>query len=146
MSIRSLGFFALALAAAAPSFAAPPANVAGIWTLVVDQQLETLDIAQGGVGLGPCPPITGKIGIATVRGFYCPATGRLYFHHSNFHTDVTVRTFDGVVAAMDLLEAARRVMDSAEPAAPLRMLAMARQTLAAVVRRQAASARIRVAA
>jgi hypothetical protein len=99
MSIRSLGFFALALAAAAPSFAAPPANVAGIWTLVVDQQLETLDIAQGGVGLGRCPPITGKIGIATVRGFYCPATGRLYFHHSNFHTDVTVRTFDGVVAA-----------------------------------------------
>jgi hypothetical protein len=99
MSIKSLGFFALALAAAAPSFAAPPANVAGIWTLVVDQQLETLDIAQGGVGLGACPPITGKIGIATVRGFYCPATGRLYFHHSNFTTDVTVRTFDGVVAA-----------------------------------------------
>ena len=99
MSIKSVGFFALALAAAAPSFAAPPANVAGIWTLVVDQQLETLDIAQGGVGLGPCPPITGKIGIATVRGFYCPATGRLYFHHSNFSTDVTVRTFDGVVAA-----------------------------------------------
>lgn len=53
---------------------------------------------------------------------------------------------DGVVAAMDLVEAARRVMDSAEPAAPLRMLAMARQTLAAVVRRQAASARMRVAA
>ena len=99
MSIKSLGFFALALAAAGPSFAAPPANVAGIWTLVVDQQLETLDIAQGGVGLGPCPPITGKIGIATVRGFYCPASGRLYFHHSNFTTDVTVRTFDGVVAA-----------------------------------------------
>jgi hypothetical protein len=99
MSIKSLGFCALALAAAATSFAAPPPNVAGIWTLVVDQKLETLDIAQGGVGLGPCPPITGKIGIATVRGFYCPATGQLYFHHSNFHTDVTVRTFDGVVAA-----------------------------------------------
>lgn len=99
MSIKSSAFFALALSAAATTFAAPPPNVAGIWTLVVDQQLETLDIAQGGVGLGPCPPITGKIGIATVRGFYCPATGRLYFHHSNFHTDVTVRTFDGVVAA-----------------------------------------------
>jgi hypothetical protein len=99
MSIKTSGFFALALSAATASFAAPPANVAGIWTLVVDQQLETLDIVQGGVGLGPCPPISGKIGIAPVRGYYCPATGQLYFHHSNLSTDVTVRTFDGVVAA-----------------------------------------------
>jgi hypothetical protein len=90
---------AVALFCAGVSVAAPPANVAGVWTLTVDQQLETLDIAQGGPALGPCPPITGKIGIATVRGFYCPATGRLYFHHSNFHTDVTVRTFDGAVSA-----------------------------------------------
>jgi hypothetical protein len=34
-----------------------------------------------------------------VRGFYCPATGRLYFHHSNVATDVTVRTFEGAVSA-----------------------------------------------
>lgn len=99
MSIKTSAFFALALSAAAPSFATPPPNVAGIWTLVVDQQLETLDIAQGGPALGPCPPISGKIGIAPVHGFYCPLSGRIYFHHSNLATDVTVRTFDGVVAA-----------------------------------------------
>jgi len=99
MRILKIGFYAIALSCASASFAAPPANVAGVWTLTVDQQLETLDIAQGGPGLGPCPPISGKIGIATVRGFYCPATGRLYFHHSNLATDVTVRTFEGVVAA-----------------------------------------------
>jgi hypothetical protein len=98
MSIRQKLLGAVALLAGAPAFAAPPANVAGIWTLLVDQKYETLDIAQGGPGLGSCPPITGKIGIATVRGFYCPATGRIYFHHSNLHTDVTVRTFDGVVS------------------------------------------------
>ena len=99
MRMLRFGFCALALSCAAVSHAVPPANVAGVWTLTVDQQLETLDILQGGPGLGPCPPITGKIGIATVRGFYCPASGRLYFHHSNLATDVTVRTFDGAVTA-----------------------------------------------
>lgn len=44
---------------------------------------------------------------------------------------------DGLVVAMDTLEAARRAMDAADPAAPLLMLAMSRQNLAAVVRRQA---------
>lgn len=98
MSIKRLLAASFTLILGSAAIAAPPANVAGIWTLLVDQRYETLDIAQGGPGLGPCPPITGKIGIATVRGFYCPASGRLYFHHSNFHTDVTVRTFDGVVS------------------------------------------------
>jgi hypothetical protein len=99
MSIKKFGFCAIALLGATASFAAPPANVRGVWTLLVNQEYETLDIVQGGPGLGPCPPISGKIGIATVRGFYCPDTGRIYFHHSNIETDVTVRTFDGVVAA-----------------------------------------------
>jgi hypothetical protein len=98
MSIKKLLAASATLILGSAALAAPPANVAGIWTLLVDQRYETLDIAQGGPGLGPCPPITGKIGIATVRGFYCPASGRLYFHHSNLHTDVTVRTFDGVVS------------------------------------------------
>lgn len=44
---------------------------------------------------------------------------------------------DGPAVAMDMIEAARRAMDAADPAAPLLMLAMARENLAAVVRRQA---------
>ena len=99
MRILKIGFVLFAPFFAAASFAAPPPNVAGIWTLTVDSQLETLDIAQGAASLGACPAISGKIGIATVRGFYCPATGRLYFHHSNIATDVTVRTFEGTVTA-----------------------------------------------
>ena len=43
---------------------------------------------------------------------------------------------DGLVIAMDTIEAARRAMDAADPAAPLMMLAMSRENLAAVVRRQ----------
>ena len=43
---------------------------------------------------------------------------------------------DGLVVAMDTIEAARRAMDAADPAAPLMMLAMSRENLAAVVRRQ----------
>jgi hypothetical protein len=45
----------------------------------------------------------------------------------------------------DVLDAARRVMNSADPAAPLLMLTMARQTLAALVHRHAARATRRVA-
>ncbi len=44
---------------------------------------------------------------------------------------------EGLVVAMDTLEAARRAMDAADPAAPLLMLAISRENLAAVVRRQA---------
>jgi hypothetical protein len=97
MRILRLSFVVFALFFTAACIAAPPANVAGVWTLTVDSQLETLDLAQHAGAPGTCPAISGKIGIATVRGFYCPLTGRLYFHHSNYHTDVTVRTFDGVV-------------------------------------------------
>jgi hypothetical protein len=45
----------------------------------------------------------------------------------------------------DVLDAARRVLTAAEPAAPLLMLTMARQTLAAVVHRHAARATRKVA-
>ncbi|MEG3193250.1 hypothetical protein [Lysobacter sp. D1-1-M9] len=43
---------------------------------------------------------------------------------------------DGTTAAADVIEAAKRAINSADPAAPLMMLAMARETLAAVARRQ----------
>ena len=45
----------------------------------------------------------------------------------------------------DVLDAARRVLTAAEPGAPLLMLTMARQTLAAVVHRHAARATRQVA-
>jgi hypothetical protein len=53
---------------------------------------------------------------------------------------------DDQAAAMDAIEAAKRVMTSADPQAPLRMLAMARKTLAGVIHRQAKNLRLRTAA
>lgn len=52
---------------------------------------------------------------------------------------------DAAAVVQDTIDAARRVLDSADPAAPLLMLSMARDTLAAVVRRQAARAAPRAA-
>ena len=47
---------------------------------------------------------------------------------------------DGVAVASDTMEAAHRVMISADPEAPLLVLAMAHRTLDAIIRRQAANA------
>lgn len=52
---------------------------------------------------------------------------------------------DGAQAATDVMEAAERVLTSADPAAPLLMLSLARKTLAAVMRRQASAVRLRAA-
>lgn len=47
---------------------------------------------------------------------------------------------DGVAVASDTMEAAHRVMISADPEAPLLVLEMAHRTLDAIIRRQAANA------
>ena len=52
---------------------------------------------------------------------------------------------DRTDVVIDVIDAARRVLTAADPSAPLMMLTMARQTLAAVVHRQAARATRKVA-
>ncbi len=52
---------------------------------------------------------------------------------------------DGAQAAADVMDAAERVLTSADPAAPLLMLSLARKTLAAVMRRQASAVRLHAA-
>lgn len=47
---------------------------------------------------------------------------------------------DSAAVAQDAIDAARRVLDAADPAAPLLMLEMARRHLAAVMRHRAARA------
>jgi hypothetical protein len=94
---------ALALAAAAPSWAARPANLAGTtWTVQANRSVEQLVIThQAGPGTagGPnCPLVTGSIGPAAVRGWYCFATGRLHLRHSNMHTGATVRVIDAHIS------------------------------------------------
>ena len=52
---------------------------------------------------------------------------------------------DGAQAAADVMEAAERVLISADPATPMLMLELAHGTLAAVMRREANSTRLRAA-
>lgn len=66
--------------------------------------------------------------------------------HSHLRSLRSMLAADDVVVAADTLEAAQRVMSSADPAAPLLMLEMARKTLRAVIQRQAAGLRVRTAA
>ena len=60
----------------------------------------------------------------------CP--GRLEAHGRSLRAMLDE---DGAAVTLDTIDAAKRVMTAADPAAPLLMLEMARQNLAAVIRR-----------
>lgn len=94
---------AAAIAAAAPAWAARPANLAGTtWTVQTNRSVEQLVIThQGGPGTagGPnCLAMRGTIGPAQVDGWYCAATGRLHLKHKNMGTGATVRVIDANVS------------------------------------------------
>ncbi|HZF81778.1 MAG TPA: hypothetical protein VEZ89_18520 [Rubrivivax sp.] len=94
--------FSLALAAAVAQ-AAPPANIAGTtWTLQANREVNQLVIThQGGAGApgsAVCRLIIGTIGIAPIRGWYCPTNGRIHFLHNNLNSNVTMRVFTGNVS------------------------------------------------
>jgi hypothetical protein len=84
------------------AFAAPPARVVGTWQVQLENELETLVItSQGGPGApgaSVCRSVVGTIGIAPVRGYYCPGSGRIHFLHNNLSSGKTVRDFTGIVA------------------------------------------------
>ena len=80
--------------------AAPPANLAGTtWTVQANRNTVQLVIntqaAEGAPFQAICRTINGEIGIAPIRGWYCPSTGRIHFKHNNVNSDVTVRIFTG---------------------------------------------------
>jgi hypothetical protein len=88
------------VAVATTAFAEPPANLGGTtWTVQANRDTENLVITnQGGPGApgaANCRVIIGTIGIAPIRGWYCPATGRIHFRHNNIDTGATVRVFTG---------------------------------------------------
>lgn len=94
---------AAALLASTTVFAAPPANLAGTtWTVQVNRDSEQLVITnQGGPGApgsAVCRVIIGTIGIAPIRGWYCPSTGRIHFRHNNLSSGATMRVFTGNVS------------------------------------------------
>ncbi len=89
--------------AASTASATPPANIVGTWDVVLDaNQTAVLVITdQGGAGAPGavnCRLVIGTIGIAPIRGSYCPANGLLHFLHNNLSTGRTVRDFTGLVS------------------------------------------------
>lgn len=89
----------IASLASSIALATPPATAVGTWLILVDQTHTTLDITnQGGPGAPGstvCRVILGTIGIAPVRGTYCPDSGHIEILHNNLSSGVTVRTFSG---------------------------------------------------
>ncbi len=93
---------AASLAATAVS-AAPPHNLQGTtWTLLVNRDTEPLAITSqpgpGPSGYATCPPILGTIGAASIRGWYCPYSGRIHFLRYDLNTGVTAAVFTGNVS------------------------------------------------
>jgi hypothetical protein len=103
---RAMKSLLLAIGAAAVHLgasAAPPENLAGTtWTVQINRGIEQLVItAQGGAGApgaAKCRALIGTIGIAPVRGWYCPDTGRFSLLHKNLDSGVTMRVFSGHVS------------------------------------------------
>ncbi len=81
-----------------------PANIANTtWTLQTNQDVVTLVITtQGGPGAPGalnCRTINGDIGnVAHIRGWFCPATGRIHFVHRNLGSGDAVRIFTGNIS------------------------------------------------
>jgi hypothetical protein len=102
-SICAISGAALMSLATSAASAAPPASLGGTaWNVQANRDAVQLVITnQGGPGApggATCPLIIGTIGIAPMRGWYCPATGRIHFLHNNLSTGATVRVFSGSVS------------------------------------------------
>lgn len=95
---------AAALLVAGAASAERPANLAGTtWTVQTDRDLVQLVIeTQGGAGApgaATCRTVQGHFNInapeISIRGWYCPATGRIHFVHRNLGNGNAVRVFTG---------------------------------------------------
>jgi hypothetical protein len=99
---QRLGYaVAAALGLATGSAAAePPANLGNTaWTLQVNRDVDQLVITSqsgpGAPGADTCRIINGELGVAKIRGWYCPDTGRIVFVHKNAGSGNAVRVFAG---------------------------------------------------
>jgi hypothetical protein len=95
---------ALTFLGAGTAWAERPATLGGtLWTLQTNVDVVQLFItSQGGPGApgaATCRHINGDIGnVAHIRGWYCPATGRIHFVHRNLDSGDAVRVFTGNVS------------------------------------------------
>lgn len=106
MNMKAKTNLVLATAAAALLWgsvanAAPLSSVTGRWSIIGNQHSGFLDLAQS-VGTAACRDLNGTIYPGTtasgaVRGYYCPATGRIAFARKNA-SGVEIQTWVGNVS------------------------------------------------
>jgi len=92
-----------AFLAAATVSAAPPASLGNtVWNLQINREVVQLVITSqsgpGAPGASTCRIINGELGVASIRGWYCPSTGRIHFVHRNASNQNAERVFTGNVA------------------------------------------------
>jgi hypothetical protein len=105
-ALKSLSFALVAtLLWAGTASAARPTTVANTtWVLQTNLDVTTLTITtQGGPGApgaANCRGINGRFENVnvTIRGWYCPSTGRIHFVHRNLDSGDAVRVFTGNVS------------------------------------------------
>ena len=88
------------LLAAGTASAAPPASLGNtVWTALINRDVVQFTITSqsgpGAPGAATCRIINGTFGVASIRGIYCPSTGRFQFVHRNADNQNTVRVFTG---------------------------------------------------
>jgi hypothetical protein len=91
---------AATLLAAGTASAAPPASLGNtVWIVQINRDVAQLTITSqsgpGAPGAATCRFINGTFGIASIRGIYCPSTGRIQFVHRNADNQNAVRVFTG---------------------------------------------------
>jgi hypothetical protein len=81
-----------------PAFCAFPDSVVGTWNAILNQTAKTIVINTQRTA-GKCKSIAGTIqGTTNLQGFYCPATGRIFFVRKFVSNNDTSQVCNGNLA------------------------------------------------
>lgn len=101
IAIGTLGLFWASLASAVP-----PASVAGTWSIIGNNHVQTLTLVQDPSNPvnAACKPIRGTLTNANtnVRGYYCPSTGRIAFARKQLVTNTVNQMWVGNLSEVAL--------------------------------------------
>ena len=74
-----------------------PGDITGRWIALLNQTLVTIRITSQ-IDAGKCKTITGRLAGDDIQGFYCPATGRIFFLRNYPTTGRTSQAYTGNLA------------------------------------------------
>ena len=88
---------AILLCESGSAWAAFPDSVTGTWNAILNQTSTTIVINSQST-TGKCREISGTIQSTNINGFYCPATGRIFFLRKSATTNDTFQVYSGNLA------------------------------------------------